>query len=129
MSATSPSAGAATNSTGMGGGFGRAGGAGPSRPQPATTATTSAATTSLMRLLHRVGDRVVERLHHLDAGEEFILGLDHRPRRDLGAGAIDHVADGALVGVPLGAVAPVFFGDLEALPRDLLALLEAPELL
>src|SRR5439155_20939386 len=43
--------------------------------------------------------------------------------------AVDHVADGGLVGVPLLAVAPVLGGDLEALEAGLLAQLEAGKLL
>src|SRR5262249_14371679 len=44
-------------------------------------------------------------------------------------GAVDHVADRDLVGVPLLAVAPVLRRDLEALEAGRLALLEAAELL
>ena len=51
------------------------------------------------------------------------------PRRERGRGAIDHVANRALVGVPFLAVAPVLLGDLEALEGDLFALPEAAELL
>src|SRR5262249_27085669 len=51
------------------------------------------------------------------------------PGRDVGAGAIHHVADRRLVGLPLFAVAPVLLRDLEALETGLLALLEAVQLL
>src|SRR6185437_6082217 len=45
------------------------------------------------------------------------------------ARAIDHVADRALVRLPLVAVAPVLGGDLEALVTGLLPLAEATQLL
>ena len=59
----------------------------------------------------------------------LVVGFDQRPRRTPGRGALDHVADGLRVGIPLLPVAPVFLGDLEALELGLLALLEALQLL
>src|SRR5436190_11787171 len=72
-------------------------------------------------------DALGERLEDFDAGEVLVVGLDQGPGGDLGAGAVDHVADGGLVGVPLLAVAPVLGGDLEALEAGLLPRLEASE--
>ena len=69
-----------------------------------------------------------DRAQHLDPRPALVIGLDQRPRRNLGAGAVDHVAHGSAVVIPLVAVAPVVFGDLEALERNLLALLEALQL-
>ena len=46
-----------------------------------------------------------------------------------GAGAIHHVAHGMFVFIPFFAVAPVLFGNFEALEADFFAFLEAFELL
>src|SRR6185437_11439471 len=80
-------------------------------------------------LLEPLLDRLDQRPQHLHPGEELVLRLDQRPGRDLGAGPVDHVARRPPVRVPLGAVAPVLFRDLEALERAPLALAEAAELL
>src|SRR5580704_7665353 len=50
------------------------------------------------------------------------------PGGGLGARAVDHVADRALVGLPLSAVSPIFLRNLEAFERRLLARVEALEL-
>src|SRR5262249_56654578 len=50
---------------------------------------------------------IIDRGKHLDAGEALVLGLDQRPGRGFGAGAIDHVAHLELVSVPLLAVSPI----------------------
>src|SRR3984893_2149798 len=65
----------------------------------------------------------------LDSRVALILCFDQRPRRDLGAGTIDHVADGDFVLIPLFAIAPVFGGYLEALECGVLARPEASQLL
>src|ERR1700676_622186 len=65
----------------------------------------------------------------LDSRVVLILCFDQRPRRDLGAGTIDHVADGDLVLIPLFAIAPVFGCNLEALECRVLARPEASQLL
>src|SRR5690349_8343104 len=72
---------------------------------------------------------VVDRREHLDAREALVFGLHQRPGRDLGARAVDHVADRALVGAPFLAVAPVVRRDLEALEGGPAASAEALELL
>src|SRR3984893_1465594 len=64
----------------------------------------------------------------LDSRVVLILCFDQRPRRDLGAGTIDHVADGDFVLIPLFAIAPVFGGDLEALECRVLPRPEASQL-
>src|SRR6476659_978200 len=74
-------------------------------------------------------DPVAQPLQRLDAREELVVGGDHVPRRGIGRGALDHVVHRARVGGPLLAVAPVLGGDLEALVRDVLARLEAAQLL
>ena len=58
----------------------------------------------------------------------LVVRRDQRPRCDLGAGAVNHVARRLLVGLPFAAVAPVLGRDLVAFVTDLLALLEALEL-
>src|SRR6202162_2029632 len=65
----------------------------------------------------------------LDPRVVLVLGFDQRPRRDLGAGTIDHVADRSFVLAPLLAIAPVFGGNLEALERRVLPRPEASQLL
>src|SRR5438270_2310496 len=65
----------------------------------------------------------------LDSRVAFILCFDPRPRHDLGARAIDHVADGDFVLIPLFAIAPIFGGDLETLECRVLARPEASQLL
>src|ERR1700736_4195623 len=65
----------------------------------------------------------------LDSRVVLILCFDQRPRRDLGAGTIDHVADGDFVLIPLFAIAPVFGGALEALECGVLARPEGSQLL
>src|SRR6202044_2685497 len=93
---------------------------------PRRTRRSSSATE---RSADRAVDGVAERAEDLDPRVVLVLGRDERPGGDLRARAVDHVADGALVGVPFLAVAPVLLGDLEALERRPLALLEAAELL
>src|SRR6185437_12860638 len=80
-------------------------------------------------LLEPLLDRLDQRPQHLHPGEGLVLRLDQRPGRDLGAGPVDHVAHRPLVLGPLRAVPPVLLRDLEALEGDLLALVEAAELL
>src|ERR1700694_5098488 len=65
----------------------------------------------------------------LDPRVVLVLGFDQGPWRDLGAGAIDHVADGDFVLIPFLAIAPVFGGDLEAFERRVLACPKASQLL
>src|SRR3989338_221641 len=80
-------------------------------------------------LFHRRFNLPAQGFQYLDAREVLVVGFHQRPRRDLGAGAIHHVAHGMLVFVPFLAVAPVLFGDLEALETDFFAFLEAFKLL
>src|SRR3989338_8922485 len=80
-------------------------------------------------LFHRRFNLPAHGFQYLDAREVLVVGFHQRPRRDLGAGAIHHVAHGMLVFVPFLAVAPVLFGDLEALETDFFAFLEAFKLL
>ena len=82
----------------------------------------------LVGFLERLLQRQVDGAQHLDPCPAFVVGLHQRPGRDFGAGAVNHVADGRTVVVPLVAVAPVVFGDLEALERDFLTGLEAFQL-
>src|SRR6476619_2439945 len=70
-----------------------------------------------------------DRLDDLDPRVPLVLRLDERPRCDLRARAVDHVADGYFVGVPFLPVAPVVGRDLEPLERDLLARVEPSQLL
>ncbi|KPW34280.1 Uncharacterized protein ALO87_05618 [Pseudomonas syringae pv. apii] len=56
------------------------------------------------------------------------MGFDQCPRCNLGAGAVHHVADSLTIIGPFLAVAPVVFGDLVALERDLFALLKTLQL-
>src|SRR3954449_4215040 len=72
---------------------------------------------------------VAQGAQDLDPGPALVLGLDQGPGRVGRAGPVDHVVDRVLVLVPLLAVAPVLGRDLEPLELDLLALLEAAELL
>src|SRR2546423_11374348 len=65
----------------------------------------------------------------LDSRVALILCFDQRPGRDLGARAIDHVADGDFILIPLFAIAPIFGGDLEALECRVLPRPEASQLL
>src|SRR3954463_7733872 len=64
-----------------------------------------------------------------DPGKILVVGFDQGPRRNLGAGPIDHVTHGPLVSLPLVPVAPVLVRNLEPLEPGLLALFEAPQLL
>src|SRR3954452_15908866 len=72
---------------------------------------------------------VAQGAQDLDPRPALVLGLDQGPGRVGRAGPVDHVVDRVLVLVPLLAVAPVLGRDLEPLELDLLALLEAAELL
>ena len=74
-------------------------------------------------------ERAANRPENLDPRVALVFGFDQGPGRSLGAGARQHVVRRAFVQVPLLAVAEVFLGDLVKLPRLLLAVLEAPELL
>src|SRR5207302_789794 len=68
-------------------------------------------------------------LEDLDAGPTLVVPLDEDPGGGLGAGLLEHLAGGGLVGVPAVAVAPVLVGDLVLLVGGRLAVLEPPELL
>src|SRR5206468_162297 len=72
------------------------------------------------------GDR---RLDHLDAGPALGVALDELPASVRVVGALEHFLDGAGVGAPSLAVAPVLVGELPGLQRVLGAPLEALELL
>src|SRR5216683_2078293 len=65
----------------------------------------------------------------LDSRVVLVLCFDQRPRRDLGAGTIDHVADRDFVLIPLLAIAPVLGSDLETFERRVLPRPEASQLL
>src|ERR1700724_3170794 len=79
--------------------------------------------------IHRAFEALDDGAQDLDSRVVLILCFDQRPRRDLGAGTIDHVADGDLVLIPLFAIAPVFGCNLEALECRVLARPEASQLL
>src|SRR5689334_15907934 len=79
--------------------------------------------------LKRLLDRLAQHPERLQACVILVVGLDEIPRRQVGAGARDHVANRLLVEAPLLAIAPIFGGDLEALERGVRALLESAELL
>jgi hypothetical protein len=74
-------------------------------------------------------DALADGAQDLDTREALVVRLDQRPRRRTGTRAVDHVADGGMILPALLAVAPVLGGDLEAFELDLLAFLEAPQLL
>src|SRR5580704_18095959 len=73
-------------------------------------------------------DRRADRFEHFDPRPLLVVRLDEMPGGGLGARAVDHVADRALVGLPLSAVSPIFLRNLEAFERRLLARVEALEL-
>src|SRR5262245_34140338 len=80
-------------------------------------------------LLHRLFNGFAERLENLDPRVVLVFGLDQCPRRMSGAGLRDHLVHGMRVEIPFLSVPPIFFGDLETLPANRLALLEAAQLL
>src|SRR5215207_6772421 len=73
--------------------------------------------------------RRAECLQDFDASKILVIGFDQGPRRNLGAGAVDHVADCSLVSLPMVPVTPVLLRDLEPLEPGLLSFLEPPQLL
>src|SRR6266550_388455 len=79
--------------------------------------------------LQRAFETLDDGAQDLDSRVALILCFDQRPGCDLGARAIDHVADGDFVLIPLFAIAPVFGGDLEALECRVLPRPEASQLL
>src|ERR1700674_1765058 len=93
-------------------------------PPRATTAADSPCS-GFQRAVETLGDGAQD----LYSRVVLILCFDQRPRRDLGAGTIDHVTDGNFVLIPLFAVAPVFGGNLEALECRVLPRPEALQLL
>src|SRR5580704_7955601 len=76
----------------------------------------------------RILDGVPDRLEHANAPPLLVVRLDEVPRRDVGAGAVDHIANCALVSGPLLPVAPVVRGDLETFERSFLPRTEPREL-
>src|SRR4030067_931129 len=107
----------------------------PSRPVTARGTQSVGVPAIITTRRHRPGHAALQpaqpvdqRLQQLDAGERLVLGFHDRPGRDVGGGAVDHIAHRGLVLGPLLAVAPVFLGELEALARGLLALLAAAQL-
>ena len=80
-------------------------------------------------LAHPALDLGDHRLDHLHARVALVVALHELPRRVRVLGPLEHVLDRLRVLRPLLAVAPVLVGDLPALQRVLLALLEALELL
>src|SRR6202521_116240 len=95
------------------------------RALPRATTAADSPCSGFQRAVETLGDGAQD----LYSRVVLILCFDQRPRRDLGAGTIDHVADGDFVLIPLFAIAPVFGGDLEALECGVLAGPEASQLL
>src|SRR5450631_2256859 len=79
--------------------------------------------------IQRAFEPIDDRPQYLDSRVALVLGFDQCPRRDLGTGAIDHVADCDFVLIPLLAIAPVFGSNLEAFERRMLPRPEPPKLL
>src|SRR5689334_24996360 len=98
---------------------------------PRVCVTIGSALALLQFLLPFVGlfeccfQRLIEGAQYLDPRPALVVGLHQGPGRYLGAGAVDHIADRSAVIVPLVAVTPVVFSNLETLEGDLFALLEA----
>ena len=80
-------------------------------------------------LLKRLLQTLVHGIEHLDSGEVLVVRFDERPRREVRARALDHLVHRARVVVPAFAVAPVLLGELPALERGPLTILEAAQLL
>src|SRR3954470_1655567 len=70
-------------------------------------------------------DGTDDRLQNLDPREELVLRFHQRPGSIFGAGALDHVARGPFVLVPLLAISPVLRCDLEMLETGLFTLTES----
>ena len=71
---------------------------------------------------------VSQRAQHLQPRVILVVAFDQGPGRVPGACGGDHVVHRLLVRLPLLAIAPVLVGQLPALVRQTLALLEAPQL-
>src|ERR1700680_2398640 len=95
------------------------------RALPRATTAADSPCSGFQRAVETLGDGAQD----LYSRVVLILCFDQRPRRDLGAGTIDHGADVYCVLIPLFAIAPVFGGDLEALECGVLAGPEASQLL
>lgn len=65
---------------------------------------------------------------HIKSGVALVIGGDEVPRSHGRVGEGEHVADGGVVGIPLGPVTPVFGVDFVLFIRGVLARAEAHEL-
>ena len=79
----------------------------------------------LLCLVDGCFQRIGQQLQRLDARIVFAVRFDDVPRRILGAGLLQHLVDGLLIGVPFLPIAPVLFGDFPLLVRVVLAVLKA----
>src|SRR5579871_2234343 len=79
--------------------------------------------------LERRLECAADRLQNLDPLKQLVLGLDQGPGNEICAGTLDHLSRRGLIVVPVSAVAPVLWCDLEVLVAQILALAEALQLL